>query len=415
MLLASLLSACLMSQGSGVHQLMLAVDTCVIRRLMPSLPMCSYWMSPEVIQESAYDARADIWSLGITAIELADGEPPYADIHPMRAIFMIPSREPPKLKRPAEWSAAFNDFIACCLKKDFTQRPSAKALLKHPFVAAAVARLDANRGHSALIGELVERCMPIIEQARHEDNEADTGEPDAGAAPGAAGGGGGDGEGDGAGWERRGGAGGGSATIRTARRGTGGAGTIVAGTMVKDGKLLHRKSKGTLLAATARRGAAAGGGGAGADAGTVRFDSGTVRVASDGDEGNGGGGGGGGATGTLVYQSGTMAMESSGEDDETADGAVPAFMAYYQNKQQQQPGRPAAAAVAAAAAGGATGTMRPAASAGGGTRGAAATPAVAAPAKEPDIYDSVRGGTFAILCSASWTLPCRCVNVHGVQ
>ena len=76
-----------------------------------------FWMAPEVIQELAYDGKADIWSLGISVIEMADGEPPYADIHPMRAIFMIPSKPPPTLTDTTKWSAHMNDFIAKCLIK----------------------------------------------------------------------------------------------------------------------------------------------------------------------------------------------------------------------------------------------------------------------------------------------------------
>jgi len=93
-----------------------------------------YWMAPEVITEN-YDQRADIWSLGITAIELAQGEPPLADIHPMRAIFMIPRQPPPTLATPSLWSESFNDFIAKTLVKDPEQRNPAVWFLKnHPFI-----------------------------------------------------------------------------------------------------------------------------------------------------------------------------------------------------------------------------------------------------------------------------------------
>jgi serine/threonine kinase 3 len=93
-----------------------------------------YWMAPEVITEN-YDQRADIWSLGITAIELAEGQPPLSDIHPMRAIFMIPRQPPPTLTTPSIWSESFNDFIAKTLVKDPEQRPAAILLLKgHPFI-----------------------------------------------------------------------------------------------------------------------------------------------------------------------------------------------------------------------------------------------------------------------------------------
>jgi len=90
-------------------------------------------MAPEVIQEE-YDKEADIWSLGITAIEMAEGKPPYYNIHPMRAIFMIPTRPPPKLSNPDAWSPEFISFVAACLQKKPQDRPTALKLLKHPFI-----------------------------------------------------------------------------------------------------------------------------------------------------------------------------------------------------------------------------------------------------------------------------------------
>ncbi|KAI8588862.1 serine/threonine kinase 4 [Geranomyces variabilis] len=96
-----------------------------------------FWMAPEVIQEVGYNTLADIWSLGITAIEMADGHPPYHKIHPMRAIFMIPTKPAPKLETPSKWSDTFNDFIARCLTKNPAQRPAADELLQHPFIANA--------------------------------------------------------------------------------------------------------------------------------------------------------------------------------------------------------------------------------------------------------------------------------------
>ena len=138
-----------------------------------------FWMAPEVIQESSYNGKADIWSLGITAIELAEGEPPYANIHPMRAIFMIPSRAPATLANKEKFSPELNDFIAKCLVKDPTLRSSADDLMKHPFVKNAVATLEKTGGKSPILAELVRNSMEAIQNFRErelEEEEDETGD-----------------------------------------------------------------------------------------------------------------------------------------------------------------------------------------------------------------------------------------------
>ena len=84
----------------------------------------------------AYTCKADIWSLGITAIEIAEKNPPLADIHPMRALQLIPKSDI-GLAKPKTWSKTFADFVSVCLTKNPDKRPSAKDLLNHPFLLKA--------------------------------------------------------------------------------------------------------------------------------------------------------------------------------------------------------------------------------------------------------------------------------------
>jgi len=97
-----------------------------------------FWMAPEVISggpEGGYNAKADVWSLGITAIELAEGAPPHSDMHPMRAIFLIPTLPPPTLAEAAGWSEHLVDFVRRCVVKDIEERPFSSELLSHPLIA----------------------------------------------------------------------------------------------------------------------------------------------------------------------------------------------------------------------------------------------------------------------------------------
>ena len=112
-------------------------DSCVKRNTFIGTP---FWMAPEIIQSQGYDCLADIWSLGITIIELAEGRPPYSDVHPMRAIFMISSNDPPTLTDEEKWSPDFVDFLSSCLVKQPDKRTSAEKLLKHEFIKGAAPR-----------------------------------------------------------------------------------------------------------------------------------------------------------------------------------------------------------------------------------------------------------------------------------
>eukprot|EP01133_Synstelium_polycarpum_P006728 gene6728-7821_t len=119
-----------------------------------------YWMAPEIIMGQGYDQKADIWSLGITAIEIAEQVPPRFDIPPSRVIFTIPHQPPPTLKIQSDWSPEFHDFLKICLAMNPASRPSAQQLLSHPFIL---------KGSSQqILQSLVTECIPLLKEKREE-------------------------------------------------------------------------------------------------------------------------------------------------------------------------------------------------------------------------------------------------------
>ncbi|XP_076993762.1 serine/threonine-protein kinase 10 isoform X2 [Tamandua tetradactyla] len=134
-----------------------------------------YWMAPEVVmcetmKDTPYDYKADIWSLGITLIEMAQIEPPHHELNPMRVLLKIAKSDPPTLLTPSKWSMEFRDFLKIALDKNPETRPSAAQLLEHPFVSS----ITSNKALRELVAEAKAEVMEEIEDGREEGEEEDT-------------------------------------------------------------------------------------------------------------------------------------------------------------------------------------------------------------------------------------------------
>uniref|UniRef100_A0A8D1JR05 non-specific serine/threonine protein kinase n=1 Tax=Sus scrofa TaxID=9823 RepID=A0A8D1JR05_PIG len=117
--------------------------------------------------DSSYDARCDVWSLGITAIELGDGDPPLFDMHPVKTLFKIPRNPPPTLLHPERWCEEFNHFISQCLIKDFEKRPSVTHLLDHPFIQRVHGKVLFLQKQLAKVLQDQKHLNPVV-KTRHE-------------------------------------------------------------------------------------------------------------------------------------------------------------------------------------------------------------------------------------------------------
>eukprot|EP01132_Coremiostelium_polycephalum_P002651 gene2651-3291_t len=127
------------------------------------------YMAPELILKAPYNAKADVWSLGITLIELAEGRPPSRGLKSMAQLVEIPNMPPPKLSNPKDWSASFNDFISKCLIKDPEQRASVSELLSHPFVQ--------NAKSIEVLNNMMKQCITIKDaQNRVSDQQQSSNE-----------------------------------------------------------------------------------------------------------------------------------------------------------------------------------------------------------------------------------------------
>ncbi|XP_053439128.1 STE20-like serine/threonine-protein kinase isoform X1 [Nycticebus coucang] len=130
-----------------------------------------YWMAPEVVmcetsKDRPYDYKADVWSLGITLIEMAEIEPPHHELNPMRVLLKIAKSEPPTLAQPSKWSSNFKDFLKKCLEKNVDARWNTSQLLQHPFVT-----VDSNKPIRELIAEAKAEVTEEVEDGKEEDDD----------------------------------------------------------------------------------------------------------------------------------------------------------------------------------------------------------------------------------------------------
>ncbi|CAG9833818.1 unnamed protein product [Diabrotica balteata] len=128
-----------------------------------------YWMAPEVIAcdenpDATYDNRSDLWSLGITALEMAESQPPLCELHPMRALFLIPRNPPPRLKSK-KWNKKFHGFIETVLVKDYHERPYTEQLLKHSFIRDQ----PTERQVRIQLKDHIDRCKKRKQEKERED------------------------------------------------------------------------------------------------------------------------------------------------------------------------------------------------------------------------------------------------------
>lgn len=136
-----------------------------------------YWMAPEVIvtetcKDDPYDYKADIWSAGVTLIELAEMQPPYHDMHPMRVLFKIPKADPPTLQFKNRWSKDFHDFLSLCVVKSPEMRSSAADLLEHPFIVNCVDNKPLKELYNEAKAVVIEEFEDLPEDKEKRDKEA---------------------------------------------------------------------------------------------------------------------------------------------------------------------------------------------------------------------------------------------------